>query len=171
MRTAPTGNQETGRRAFVLAVLILVQALAGVFFTVDVVADLAADGKLEDLHMVLEALAALALVAGVAFMMVELRRLYGRIDRMETSLRAAQGEMAVVIDSFFSDWHLTPSERDVAFLMLKGLGNDAIGGLRGTAAGTVRAQCTAIYAKAGVDGRAQFLSHFMEELLAVEPGT
>lgn len=37
--------------------------------------------------------------------------------------------------------------------------------MRGTAPGTVRAQCTAVYGKAGVDGRAQLFSVFMEELL------
>ena len=42
--------------------------------------------------------------------------------------------------------------------------------MRGTAPGTVRAQCTSIYAKAGVDGRAQLFSVFMEELLAGELG-
>lgn len=160
---------ESRRRAAVLAVLILLQASAAVFFAIDVIRDLSIDGRLQDLHMVIEAAAAVALIAGVAFMMVELRKLYGRIDRMETSLRAAKGEMADVIDGFFGAWGLTNSERDVALMVLKGLDNGSIAEMRGTASGTVRAQCTAVYGKAGVDGRAQFISLFMEELLAVEP--
>jgi DNA-binding CsgD family transcriptional regulator len=43
--------------------------------------------------------------------------------------------------------------------------------MRGTAQGTVRAQCTTLYAKAGVEGRAQLLSIFMEELLAQDGST
>ena len=62
---------------------------------------------------------------------------------------------------------MTPSEREIAFLILKGIDNDSIAKMRGTAQGTVRAQCTQIYAKAKVDGRTQLLSIFMEELLHV----
>jgi len=77
--------------------------------------------------------------------------------------------MAAVIEGFFDKWALTPSERDVALLVLKGIDNETIASLRGTAPGTVRAQCARIYQKADVDGRAQLFSVFLEELLAVEP--
>ena len=84
---------------------------------------------------------------------------------METGLQIARGEMGSVIERFFAEWHLTTAERDVAMLLIKGYDNEAIARLRGRAAGTVRAQCARIYAKAGVDGRSQLLSIFMEELL------
>jgi DNA-binding CsgD family transcriptional regulator len=69
------------------------------------------------------------------------------------------------IENFFERWTLTPSEREVALLVLKGFDNETIADLRDTAQGTVRAQDTKIYAKARVDGRAQLLSIFVEELL------
>ena len=87
---------------------------------------------------------------------------------MDLGIRAARGDMASLISGFFDRWGLTPSEREVALLILKGFGNEAIAGLRGVAVGTVRAQSARIYAKAGVDGRAQLFSVFMEELLADE---
>ena len=154
------------RRALVLAAVILVQALTAVFFFADVASDLLHDGKLEDIHMWLEALATIALAVGVLFMMIELKRVMNRVLLLEGSLRAARGEMAEVIDAFFTRWGLTPAERDVALMVLKGVDNDDIARIRGTAAGTVRAQCTAIYGKAGVGGRSQLFSVFMEELLA-----
>jgi len=154
------------RRAIALAAVILLQALTALFFLGDVIADLLHDGALEDIHMWLEAMAAVALIGGVVFLMIELRRVMNRMSLLDRSMRAARGEMAEVIDSFFTDWGLTPSERDVALMVLKGIDNETIAQLRGTAPGTVRAQCTAIYAKAGVDGRAQLFSVFMEELLA-----
>jgi DNA-binding CsgD family transcriptional regulator len=89
---------------------------------------------------------------------------------METGLRVARGQMSTVIAGFFEDWHLTEAERDVATLILKGLDNDAIAQLRGTAPGTVRAQSTSIYAKSGTQNRAQFLSLFMEELMSGDFG-
>lgn len=157
------------RRAFLLAAVILLQAVAALFFIGDVVEDLRADGRLDGLHMWLELLAALSLLAGVIFLMIELRRLMGRVAILDRSMRAARGEMAEVIDAFFTEWGLTPSERDVALMVLKGVDNETIAQVRGTAPGTVRAQCTSIYSKAGVDGRAQLFSVFMEELLAGEP--
>lgn len=163
----------TERRAFVLAVVIIAQALCAMFFIADALADVfdpaeALDGLLE-----LEAIASVALLSGVLFMMRELRHLMTRMDEIETSLRAARGEMGTVIEAFFDTWGLSAAERDVALLLLKGFDNDSIATMRGTANGTVRAQASAIYSKAGVDGRAQLISVFLEELLADEaaPGT
>ena len=45
---------------------------------------------------------------------------------------------------------------------LRGINNPGCG----AAQGTVRAQLTRIYAKAGVSGRAQFAAFFVEDLLA-----
>lgn len=158
-------------RAVLLAAVIVLQGVAAVFFLGDVFADVRIDGRLGGLHMWLELLAAISLVCGVVVLTVELRRVIGRMTTLETSVRAARGEMAAVIDAFFAEWRLTPSERDVALMVLKGIENEAIARMRGTAPGTVRAQCTAIYTKAEVDGRAQLLSVFLEELLAGEADT
>ena len=156
------------RRALVLSAIILLQGLTAVFFVGDIVYDLILFGRIEGLHLWLEAFAAVALCGGVVFLMLELRRLLERVAVLDRGLRAARGEMAEVIEAFFTDWGLTPAERDVALMVLKGVDNDTIARLRGTAPGTVRAQCTSVYTKAGVDGRAQLISLFMEELLAAE---
>ncbi len=153
------------RRAMALSIIILLQALCAMFFIGDVIYDLSQGDHLDDLHLILEAIAALALIAGVIYLMHELRDLLNRMAAMEFGIRAARGEMANLIDTFFNQWQLTQSEREIALLILKGIDNDSIAKMRGTAQGTVRAQCTQIYAKAEVDGRAQLLSIFMEELL------
>ena len=74
-------------------------------------------------------------------------------------------DKAEVIGKQFTAWGLTPAERDVALFALKGLDIADIAELRGAAQGTVRAQLTRIYAKAGVSGRAQFAAWFVEDLL------
>lgn len=157
------------RRIATLTLLIVVQALCALFFAVDVVGDFLSqeDGGL---HLDLEALAAVALVAGVVLLLFELRDMLRRIEAMDRGLRAARGDMAELIERFFGRWGLTPSEREVAMLVLKGFDNDSIAGLRGVASGTVRAQTARVYAKAGVEGRAQLFSVFMEELLAGPDG-
>lgn len=156
------------RRAATLAALILVLSLCAFFFIIDVFTDLDEYGL--GWHIALELLATVALFVALALMMLELREMQQRMARMDRGIRAARGDMADLISGFFDRWGLTPSEREVALLILKGFGNDAIAGLRGVAVGTVRAQSARIYAKAGVDGRAQLFSVFMEELLADEVG-
>ncbi|OIP88107.1 MAG: LuxR family transcriptional regulator [Rhodobacterales bacterium CG2_30_65_12] len=163
-------DRRTGRRVLALTAVIVLQALTALFFLYDVGIDLWRGGKLDVLHMWLEAIAALALAGGVVVLTIELRQVLHRLSRLDRSMRAARGEMTEVIDTFFTEWGLTPSERDVALLVLKGIDNEQIAKIRGTAPGTVRAQCTAVYAKAGVDGRAQLFSVFMEELLSETSG-
>lgn len=157
-----------GRRAFWLAAVIFLQALTALFFLADVTSDILENSRIGSFHKWVELVAAFALAGGVAFLIVELRRVISRLASLGRSIRAARGEMSAVIDGFFRDWGLTPSECDVALMMLKGIDNETIARLRGTAPGTVRAQCASIYSKAGVDGRAQLFSVFMEELLADE---
>lgn len=158
-------NAQGRRRAYLLAALIVANVLCAFFFLVDVISDFESFTSEDAPHLRVEAFAAAVLVLGTGFLMYELRRLLQRNAAMETGLRAARGEMGAVIDRFFAEWGLSAAERDVAMFLLKGLDNEAIARLRGTAAGTVRAQSASIYAKAGVDGRSQLMSVFLEELL------
>lgn len=157
-------------RANVLAGTIVLQAVCSVFFIGDVIEDVKGGAAGFDSHSVLEALAAVALLVGVIALMVELRQLLARMKNMDAGLKLARGEFSLVLDHFFAEWNLTGAERDVALMMLKGLDNKAIAGVRNTAEGTVRAQATRIYSKSGVDGRAQFVSLFMEELFSEDGG-
>jgi DNA-binding CsgD family transcriptional regulator len=65
----------------------------------------------------------------------------------------------------FEEWALTPAERDVALFAIKGMSLAEIATLRATSEGTVKAQTAAIYRKAGVSGRPQLLSLFIEDLM------
>lgn len=153
------------RQAKALATIIFLQALCAIFFIGDVAVDLFQGDHLDDTHFALEMFAAVVMTAGVVYLIRELRDLLNHMAAMQLGIRAARGEMTTLIDTFFDQWKLTPSEREVALLILKGINNESIARMRGTAPGTVRAQCTQIYAKAEVDGRAQLLSIFMEELI------
>lgn len=161
-------SKKDKRRAVTLAVIILLQALCAVFFFSDVIADFNSNKYLNEIHFYMEAGATLVLIVGVFFLMVELRRVMSRMEQLDRGLRGARGEMAQIIDAFFDEWNLTPSEKDVGLLILKGFDNETIAEFRGTAAGTIRAQSTRIYSKAGVESRAQLFSVFLEELLAGE---
>ena len=71
----------------------------------------------------------------------------------------------MVMTQHFTDWRLTPAERDVAVFLVKGLSTRYIADLRGTSEGTIKAQTNAIYRKAAVTGRTQLLSTFIEDLM------
>lgn len=78
---------------------------------------------------------------------------------------AIQKGISDEIERQLAEWNLTPSEREVAFLLLKGLSLKEISTVRGTAERTVRHHTLAIYAKAGVTGRAELSAFFLEEFL------
>jgi len=165
MRPGPDASiGKGGRQAVVLAVLLAVQAFAAVFFVSDVLADFSLGGT--GLHTIFEAGVSLALVLGVVFGGLEMRRTLERAQRSEAALSAASGALAEVIEDYFERWALTPAESEVALFVLKGVDPADIAELRGAAPGTVRAQLARIYAKAGVSGRAQLVSLFIEDLLA-----
>lgn len=69
------------------------------------------------------------------------------------------------IDNQLEKWKLTRSEKEVAFLLLKGLSVKEIAEIRKTTEKTTRAQSTSIYAKAGLSGRSQLAAFFLEDLL------
>ena len=71
-----------------------------------------------------------------------------------------------LVEEYFEQWGLTPSEKDVALLAIKGLSISEIARVRETKDGTIKAQSNAIYRKAGVSGRSQLLSLFIEELMS-----
>ena len=151
------------RQTAALAAFLAVQTLAAVFFVGDVIGDLRDDPA--SIHFMFEALVTTALIVGILFGAYALRRTIELLRAQETALDVARGSRSQVIDSQFADWRLTPAERDVGLLALKGLDVAEIADLRGAAQGTVRAQLTRIYAKAGVSGRAQFAAWFVEDLL------
>ena len=163
------GTVSQGRQSAALAVFLLIQSVAAVFFVGDAISDLLADAP--GRHSVFESLVALALMLGVVFGAFALRQTLLRMRVQDTALAAASGALAEVIAAQFTAWRLTPAERDVGLFALKGLDVAEIADLRGAAQGTVRAQLARIYAKADVTGRAQFAAVFVEELLGgVTPG-
>ncbi len=154
----------TGRRqTLALSIFLVIQTLGTVFFVGDVIADLREDPL--SIHFIFEAIVTAALVLGILFGSFALRRTIELLHAQDQALEVARGALSDVIDRQFQAWGLTPAERDVGFLALKGLDVAEIAELRGAAQGTVRAQLTRIYSKADVNGRAQFAAFFVEDLL------
>lgn len=117
------------------------------------------------LYEAFQIVAAVALVLGVLVTARLLLRSMQARARAEESLRLASGAFMEVLEEKFTQWALTPAERDVALFAIKGLSTAEIAGVRNTSEGTVKAQTNAIYRKAGVTGCPQLLSLFIEDLI------
>lgn len=157
------GRAGMADRPLALSLFLLVQISAAVFFVGDALSDLLADPLAP--HSVFEALVAFALILGVLFGGWQLRQTLERMRAQERALDAARGALSEVIEAQFDAWGLTPAERDVALLALKGMDVAEIAQMRGAAQGTVRAQLTRIYSKSGTTNRATFAAWFVEDLL------
>jgi DNA-binding CsgD family transcriptional regulator len=82
--------------------------------------------------------------------------------------RALAG-FAKAVDDQFAAWRLTPAEREVALLILKGRSHKEIAAQTDRSERTVRQHAAAAYAKAGVDGRAELGAFFLEGLTLPPP--
>lgn len=148
--------------------LLVVQVFCAVFFVSDIllgVIGLQTEPISWQTRELLEVGAALGLVLGAALGAVALRRSLRLRRKVEGQLRLASGAFMEILEERFGEWGLTPSEKDVALFAIKGLSTQEIAALRATSEGTVKAQTNAIYRKAGVSGRPQLLSLFIEDLM------
>lgn len=69
------------------------------------------------------------------------------------------------IDDRLVAWGLTPTEREVAMLILKGESHKRIAGLTGRSERTVRQHAVTIYNKSGLRGRAELAAFFLQDLV------
>jgi DNA-binding CsgD family transcriptional regulator len=119
-----------------------------------------------NVHEVIEIGVIISLILGMVMSGVVLQRAHRRSEMAEEQLRLASGAFMTVLEERFDKWGLTPAEKDVALFALKGMSTQDIAQLRSTSEGTVKAQSNAIYRKAGVSGRSQLMSLFIEDLMA-----
>lgn len=158
----------TGRR-YILAI-VFVQLLCGVFFVGQILASVLGFAPFSwQVHELIEIGAALGLLLGMGLGLLVLRKTMARNDQIEDQLRLASGAFMEVIEERFAAWALTPAERDVALFAIKGMSTTEIAGLREVSEGTIKAQTNAIYRKAGVAGRTQLLSLFIDDLMDAQP--
>ncbi|MGE4131033.1 MAG: helix-turn-helix transcriptional regulator [Bdellovibrionales bacterium] len=162
------------RERFVIAsILLIVAILVGV----DIVTD-SREGVIL-WHVLVEGFIGLVAVAGVFYLLrgtVNLRhRLRQEIEDFSAFKREAESwradsrkyvdGLALAIDQQLTKWNLTVAEKEVAFLLLKGLSLKEIADIRKTTEKTARVQSMAVYAKAGISGRSELSAFFLEDLL------
>lgn len=151
----------------ILVVMVMQFILASVFLT-DFVVDIAGLRSVPPSYTfreVMQIVAWLGLGLGLVLNGVLLSRMVARGVHLERTVQLARGAFFDLLDERFVGWSLTPAEREVALLVIKGYSNSEIGEILGKAEGTVKAQCNAVFRKADVNGRVQFVCSLIDELL------
>ena len=146
--------------------VMALQILAAAFFVFDGFEDWYAEGaQAFSFDTAMECVIAVALLTGVILSSRNIVRLTRDLQRQEQALDRARGALGEHIALRFREWGLTKGEGEVALFALKGCDIAEIARLRGAAPGTIRAQLSQIYAKAGVTSQAMLVSLFIEDLL------
>ena len=89
-------------------------------------------------------------------------------DRWRATSREALEGLGRAIDAQFGRWGLTPAEREVALLLLKGYGHKQIAARTGRSERTARQHAGVVYEKAGLGGRAELAAFFLQDLMLPE---
>lgn len=162
------------RERFVIAGVL---AFIALFLSMDIITD-SREGV--DLwHILAEGIMGVTALAGVFYLLrgtVTLRhRLEKEIEDFSIFKKEAEAwraeskryveGLALAIDQQLTKWKLTVAEKEVAFLLLKGLSLKEIADVRQTTEKTARVQSMAVYAKAGISGRSELSAFFLEDLL------
>ncbi|MCB0366818.1 MAG: response regulator transcription factor [Bdellovibrionaceae bacterium] len=161
-------------KPLLLVTLGLVTLLAGW----DIYEDLQSSGW--GLHVALESL----LLAGTSLGFVLILRQWLRVRTEASQLRqdlkhlsslneeyrkeAKQYALGLqtTIDRQMDRWKLTDAEKEVAYLLIKGFSTKEVADLRQTSEKTVRQQCSQVYRKSNLGGRADLAAFFLEDLLS-----
>ncbi len=161
------------KRKYVIAFILILQAISAIFFVAQILISLLGipiEPVSWTFHELMEIGAAIGLLTGVVVSTIALRDAVARTAKAEEALRLARSAFGDVLEERFEGWELTPAERDVAIFAIKGFSTHDMASMRGVSEGTIKAQTAAIYRKAGVSGRPQLLSLFIDELVEAEEG-
>ena len=162
--------RETSRKTIQRRLLALSALMVAIlFFLYDLIVDIVIDDELGTTHFIIELIVFLGVTMALLLGARDLGRLRARLDVEEKRNRAVSQGLADSIDELMDEWRMTSSEKDVAWLIIKGYRFAEIAEARGVKENTTRLQATAIYSKAGVSGRAEFVAEIIQSLLLLLP--
>jgi DNA-binding CsgD family transcriptional regulator len=161
-----------------LALLLLVTGAATII-------DLTSDGfnKESLTHLLIEGFIFLASSAAFVVLFVRIRKDLAIISSTRSELTRSHADAAAwkkranvfimglgeEIQAQFDQWDLTPAEKEVALLLIKGLSHQEIADLTHRSERTIRQHAGSVYQKSDLTGRAELSAFFLEDLLSVFP--
>jgi len=130
-------------------------------------------------HVLLELLMMLAAAAGAYYfwkwlrvarhverdLAQDLKKARAKTSRWQEEEQHLLDNLRKAINRQFTQWDFSPTDKEVAFCLLKGLSLKEIAKLRGSTFNSIRQQAHVLYGKAGLGGRAELSAFFLGELL------
>lgn len=116
-------------------------------------------------HILLEAILVTLAFSWAIYLIKQLFLARDDVNRWRNETRKWTEGLAQTIEQQFDQWKLTPAEKEVALLLMKGLEHKEIAEIRGTTERTARQQSTTLYQKSALGGRAELTAFFLEDLL------
>ena len=158
------------------SILALILILVVIASGLDLYTDVAHGAALR--HTTKEASVMFLAIVGIVWLIYSLRDQQREINELTASLDRqqqvqkqpdayllnARKKFSEVVSQQFDAWALTSSEKEVGWLLLKGLSLKEISIIRNTLEKTVRQQASAIYRKSELPGRHGFSAWFIEDL-------
>lgn len=167
------GALRASERTIIAGVLALIALLAGI--------DLLVDQRqgVSTWHVLTEATVAVAACFGAFLLLRGAWQLRRRLDVQSRNFLAFRQQaeawrtgsrkyldgLSRSISVQLDQWQLSTAEKEVAFLLLKGLSLKEIAVARRTTEKTARVQSSAVYTKSGLAGRSELSAFFLEDLL------
>ena len=164
----------SSRDLFIIGLLLTVAVLHTYGFSIDV-----HEADRDLLHITLEAALVIISFTGIGYLMWENYRKHQEIEALNNQLhhshtrisdlhkklqQAGKGYIGVIHEQL-DVWELSPTEKEVALLLLKGLSFEEIAAIRHTKEKTVRQQAISLYRKSVLNGRHEFAAWFFEDFL------
>ena len=143
--------------------------IAVVFFVYDLAEDAFWAGEFGSVHFTIETVVFVGLSLALAIGVRDLRRLRVDLEREEKRNEMFSEVLVDNIDALMDEWRITKSEKDIAWLIIKGYRFSEIARARRVKETTVRLQAASLYSKAGVSGRAEFAAEIILPLLTSAP--
>jgi DNA-binding CsgD family transcriptional regulator len=155
-----------------IRLVALIQFVCALVFGIDIAVELHND-LLDDqrltrwqlAHLATETIAVGLLLVGFVLSQREFHRLRHSEARQSDTLALLRGHFDDILVERFKAWGLSRAESDIALLSLRGLKISEIARLRETKEGTIKAQLSSIFHKAGIGTRTELLGLFMDEFL------
>ncbi len=163
----------TVKDLILIAMLLVVIAINSTDFIKDIL-----QGD-EWLHIVLEVVTVVLSVWGIFMVLEQISNRSQEISLLNKEVEKSQKDLAlsrtklkeigreysIYLHKQFDGWDLTPSETEVALILLKGLSFKEMAEVRNTKEKTIRQQASTIYKKSNVSGRHEFAAWFFEDML------
>ena len=148
-------------RSFIPVIVLLI---AAVFFTWDIYTDIVINNEGVS-EVLVEGIIYIAVLLVLAIEVKRVVDMYSTVRLSQTEILRLKSHLTQVISDEFERWQLTPGEKEIALLLIKGLSMQEIADIRNVKAKSVRQQSTAIYTKGGVANRYELSAYFIEDLL------